>query len=278
LRTLDFVGEFKIGKLKVGNARMSNVTTKVVSRKGVLKVDPMAAKLYEGNYAGSVTLDATGKKPKMSAKNALTGIQIGPLLQDVAGEDRLLGRGELHTDISVVGLNEADVRRSLNGTSRFSFKDGALKGVNLAQIIRDASSRLGLGGGRLDTGTPGQTDFTELGGSFTMTNGVIKNNDLAAKSPLLRIEGKGEVDLPKDSIDYLVTTTLVGTLAGQGGKEKDELAGVPIPVRVTGPLAKPNYRPDLEVALKARAKQEVQKQVEKKIQGPVGDVLKGLFK
>ena len=278
LRTLDFVGEFKIGKLKVSNARMSNVTTKVVSRKGVLKIDPVAAKLYEGDFAGSVTLDTAGKKPRVSAKNALTGVQIGPLLKDVAGEDRLVGRGELQADISVVGLSEAEVRRTLNGTSRFSFKDGALKGVNLAQIIREASSSLGLGGDKLDAGTPGQTDFTELGGSFTMTNGIIKNNDLAAKSPLLRIEGKGQVDLPKDSIDYLVTTTLVRTLEGQGGKAKDELAGIPIPVRVTGPLAKPSYRPDLEAVLSAKAKQEVQKKVEEKLQDKVGDALKGLFK
>jgi len=278
LRTLDFIGEFKIGRLKVGNARMSNVTTKVVSRKGVLKIDPVAAKLYEGNFAGNVMLDANGKKPRMSTKSALTGIQIGPLLKDVAGEDRLVGRGELHADISVVGLTEAEVRRTLNGTSRFSFTDGALKGINLAQLIREASSRLGLGGDKLDTGTPGQTDFTELGGSFTMTNGVIKNNDLAAKSPLLRIEGRGQVDLPKDSIDYLVTTTLVRSLEGQGGKGRDELAGIPIPVRVTGPLAKPSYRPDLEAALSAKAKQEVQKKVEEKLQDKVGDALKGLFK
>jgi len=278
LRTLDFVGEFKIGRLKVSNARMSNVTTKVVSRKGVLKIDPVAAKLYEGDFAGSVTLDASGKQPRVSTKNALTGIQIGSLLKDMAGEERLVGRGELHADISVVGLSEAEVRRTLNGTSRFAFKDGALKGVNLAQIIREASSRLGLGGDKLDSGTPGQTDFTELGGSFTMTNGVIKNNDLAAKSPLLRIEGKGQVDLPKDSIDYLVTTTLVKTLEGQGGKGRDELAGIPIPVRVTGPLAKPSYRPDLEAALSAKAKQEVQKKVEEKLQDKVGDALKGLFR
>ena len=84
--------------------------------------------------------------------------------------------------------------------------------------------------------------------------------------------------LSKDSIDYLVTTTLVKTLEGQGGKGRDELAGIPIPVRVTGPLAKPSYRPDLEAALSAKAKQEVQKKVEEKLQDKVGDVLKGLFK
>jgi AsmA protein len=285
LRALDFVGEFKIGKLKVNNARMSNVTTKVVSSKGVLKVDPMAASLYEGSFKGSAVLDASGKQPKLSAKNQLTDIQIGPLLKDVAGEDRLIGRGELYADVRMVGLSEAEIRRSLNGTSRFAFKDGALKGVNIAQVIRQGSSKLGLGGDKLDVGTPGQTDFTEISASLTMTNGVIKNNDLQAKSPLLRIDGKGEVDLPKDSIDYLITTELVKSLEGQGGKGRDDLAGIPIPVRVTGPLSKPSYRPDLEAALSAKAKaqleekkQEVTKKVEEKAREKLDGVLKGLFK
>jgi AsmA protein len=285
LRTLDLVGEFKIGKLKVNNLRMNNVATKVVSRKGVVKVDPMSAKLYEGGLKGSAVLDASGKQPRLSAKNHLTDIQIGPLLKDVAGEDRLVGRGELHADVRMVGLSEAEIRRSLNGTSRFAFRDGALKGVNIAELIRDASGKLGLGGGQADTGTPGQTDFTEISASLKMTNGVIKNQDLEAKSPLLRIDGKGQVDLPKDSIDYLITTKLVKSLAGQGGKGRDELAGVAIPVRVSGPLSKPSYRPDLEAALSAKAKAELdekkvelQQKAEEKVKEKLDGVFKGLFK
>ena len=285
LRTLDFVGEFKIGKLKVNNLRMNNVATKVVSRKGVVKVDPMAAKLYEGGFKGSAVLDASGRQPKLSAENHLTDIQIGPLLKDVAGEERLVGRGELHADVRMVGLSEAEIRRSLNGTSHFAFRDGAFKGVNIAQLIRGASSKLGLGGEQLDTGTPGQTDFTEISASLTMTDGVIKNQDLQAKSPLLRIDGKGEVDLPRDSIDYVITTELVKSLAGQGGKGRDELAGVAIPVRVSGPLSKPSYRPDLQAALSAKAKAEldekkaeVQQKAEEKVKEKLDDVFKGLFK
>jgi AsmA protein len=285
LRTLDFVGEFTIGQLKVGNARMSNVATKVVSKKGVLTVDPIAAKLYEGAFAGRVVVDASGKQPKLKVKNRLTDIQVGPLLKDVASEKRLLGRGAVELDLQMVGLSESEIRRSLNGNARFAFNDGAYKGVNIAQLIRDASSRLGLGSDKIDTGTPGQTDFTELSGSFKMTDGVIENSDLQAKSPLLRIDGKGELDLPKDTVDYLITTTLVGSLAGQGGKGRDELAGVPIPVRVSGPLTKPSFRPDLEAALSAKAKAaieeqkvELQNKAEEKVKEKLDGVLKGLFK
>ncbi len=285
LRTLDFEGEFTIGKLTLTKARMSNVTSKVVSRKGVLKVNPMSAQLYQGNFTGSAVLDASGTQPLLHAKETLTGIQVGPLLQDLVGEARLTGRGEVHADIRTTGLTEQEIRRSLTGTSRFAFRDGALQGVNIAQIIRDASSALGLGSGKFDTGTPGQTDFSELGASLTMNNGVIRNDDLHAKSPLLRIAGRGQVDLPKDTIDYRLMTELVGSLAGQGGKGRDELAGIPIPVRIRGSLADPSYEPDLEDLLRARAqaeldkrKDEVQEKAEKEIRKSLDGVFKGLFK
>ncbi|MCB1801592.1 MAG: AsmA family protein [Gammaproteobacteria bacterium] len=293
LRPLDLVGEFTIGSLKVNNVRMSNVTTKIVSKKGVVKIDPMAANLYEGKFDGNATLDASGAKPAIAARNNLTGIQIGQLLKDVAGEDRLVGRGELQMDIRARGLDEQDIRRTLNGSTRFAFRDGALKGVNIAQVIREASSRLGLGGDSLDTGTAGQTDFSELSGSFNITNGVIKNKDLSAKSPLLRVEGEGEIDLPRDTIDYRVVTELVGSLAGQGGKERSELKGIPIPVKITGPLTQPRYVPDLEGALSAKAKaqldakkEELKQKVEDKVnekldgalKGKLDGALKGLFK
>ena len=285
LRALDFEGEFAIGKLTLAKARMRNVTSKVVSRNGVLKVNPMNAQLYQGNFTGSAVLDASGRQPQLHAKEALTGIEVGPLLEDLVGEARLTGRGEVHADIRMTGLTEQEIRRSLSGTSRFAFRDGALQGVNIAQIIREASSALGLGSSKFDTGTPGQTDFSELGASLTMNNGVIRNDDLHAKSPLLRIEGRGQVDLPKDTIDYRLMTELVGSLAGQGGKGRDELAGIPIPLRIRGSLSDPSYEPDLEDLLRARAqaeidkrKDEVQEKAEKEIRKSLDGVFKGLFK
>ncbi len=285
LRTLDFEGEFTIGNLTLGKVRMSNVKSRVVSRKGLLKVNPMSARLYEGDFTGSAVLDASGGQPRLHAQETLTGIQVGPLLEDVLGEARLTGRGEVHADLRMTGLSEEQIRRSLSGTSRIAFRDGALKGVNIAQIIRDASAALGLSSSKFDTGTPGQTDFSELGASMIMTNGVIRNDDLYAKSPLLRIEGKGQVDLPKDTVDYRLTAELVGSLAGQGGKGRDELLGIPIPVRVTGPLADPDYQPDLEALVRARAeaefekrRDEVQDKAEEQIRESLDGVLKGLFR
>ena len=114
-----------------------------------------------------------------------------------------------------------------------------------------------------------------------MTNGVIRNQDLAAKSPLLRVEGKGSVDLPKEALDYLVTAKVIGSLEGQGGKGLADVRGVAIPVQVAGTFAKPSYKIRLDEALREvaedKVKEKVQEKVEEKLEKQFGDSLKGLF-
>lgn len=285
---LDLEAMLNVGKLKVNNLRMNDVKLNVVSKNGVLTADPMAAKLYEGTFNGKVKLDARGKAPKLHAVKTLSDIQIGPLLKDLAGQDKLLGKGNVNLDIRIVGMTEQEIRNSLNGAVNFKFADGAYKGVNVAELLRGAKSKLSGGDSAAATDENAQTDFSELSASAKIKNGVITNNDLSAKSPLLRINGKGQVNLPADTVDYLVTTTLVGSLEGQGGKGGDELSGIPIPVRVKGPLTNPSYSPDLSAAVNAKAKQKIEKKkaevkekakakLEEKLQGLGGGALKGLF-
>jgi AsmA protein len=122
-------------------------------------------------------------------------------------------------------------------------------------------------------------------GTATVSNGLVRNDDLLLLSPLLRISGKGQVSLPAETIDYTLTTKLVGSLEGQGGKSLEELKGVSIPVRVGGTFSKPTYVPDLGAALSDAAKARLEEKVEEqkqKLEEKLGDelqdkLLKGLF-
>lgn len=282
LRPMDLVIEAKIGRLTLSKAKMQDVVVKVTSKGGLIEVNPATARLYQGDFNGNVTLDARGKTPKVHAVKQLKGIQVGDLLKDIAGQDRLVGKGDIKLDLRTVGLSEPEVRRSLSGNGSFRLSDGAYKGVNIAKLIRQAT---GQGGGAAQVGnTEEQTDFTELSASFSASQGLISNSDLLAKSPLLRIAGKGDVNLPANSIDYLLTTEIVGSLQGQGGATAEQLKGVPIPVRVKGSLDKPGFKPDLEALLNAKAKQRLEEEkaklrskIEDKAREAFGDKLKGLF-
>lgn len=277
LKPLKLDARFSVGKLKVNNLRMTNMLLVAKANKGVLDLKPMTADLYQGKFDGHIALDVRKAKPVLRSKETLDGILIGPLLKDLTGEDTLTGKGNVHLDLKMQGLEEQDIRQTLSGKVDFDFKDGAYKGFNVADLIRKAQ-------GQPAPDTVPQTDFAELSASANIKNGLIVNNDLLASSPLLRINGKGEVNLPKDTIDYLITTKIVGSLEGQGGAVGDKLKGVPIGIKLTGNLANPKPTVDLSGVLNAKAKEAVEKKKEKLLEkmgekagGKLDNVFKGLF-
>ena len=252
----------------------------------MLRINPASAKLYDGQYQGDITLDARKDTPRISLDEHLTGVQAGPLLKDLSGDDTLLGTANLHASLTGAGATPEQIRKTLNGNAAFSFTNGAVKGVNIVSLIRNAEAAL-QGKPAPRDNQPNQTDFAELKGSATVTNGLVKNKDLSLKSPLLRIKGKGTINLPEETIDYLLKAKIVGSLEGQGGKVRSELKGVTIPVHIGGTFSKPTYTPDLAAALGDSAKEKAQEEIEKKTQdllkgkldkGTADKLLKGLFR
>jgi AsmA protein len=266
LRGLNVVGKLAAAKFKVAKLTVSDFNASITAKDGRIQVAPLTAKLYGGAYAGDIQLDARGEKPKIFLNEKLSGIQAGPLLKDLQGEERLTGKGDVSLQVSAVGTEPESVKRTLNGNAAFIFRDGAVKGVNIGRLIREARAKL-KGQAPPPGDEPEQTDFAELSGTVTFTNGLAKNQDLLAKSPLLRIAGAGQADLPSETIDYRVQAKIVGTSKGQGGKELAELSGVTIPIRVTGTFAEQKYALDAAALGKGLAESQVKEIIQKKIGG-----------
>ncbi|MEN8207392.1 MAG: AsmA family protein [Pseudomonadota bacterium] len=262
LRQLNLNGKMTIGQLKAFNLRSRDVEVQIKADDGVLQISPLKAQLYEGAADVDLKLDVRKDTPRISVKEVLTGVQAGPLLKDLTGDDPILGKATVKADLNGVGSNVDEILKTLKGTAKFSFKKGAINGVNIAALIREAQAKL-EGEPAPQQEQPNRTDFAVLRGSATVKNGLVKNDDLVMKSPLLRINGAGEVSLPKETIDYTLTTKFVGSLEGQGGKGKKKLKGVSIPVRVAGTFSQPSYTPDLAAVASEAAKAEVDKRLKK---------------
>jgi len=278
LRRLDVIGQIKIGKLKVANLNLTDLDISVKAKDGLIKLNPIAASLYNGTYRGNIRVDARGKSPRITVDENLVGVLVGPLLKDLRGRDRITGIANVNVTMRTIGATAEAVKKSLNGSARFAFTDGAINGVNVARMIREAYA--GIKGTQLPPGKVQQkTDFSELRGSMRIENGIATNNDFTVMTPLLRINGRGTANLPAETVDYRVKATLVKTLEGQGGEELKDLVGIPIPIRVTGSFAEPQYALDTQALAEALATSKVQDLIEEKIgDDAVKGLLKGLFK
>ena len=272
LRALNVAGTLNIGKLKAAQLRSQDISMQLKAKDGVVRVYPAKASMYDGKYQGDIKLDVRGAQPKITMDERLTGVQVGPLLKDLTGKDTLSGTTRASAKLTTSGQTPEQFTKTLNGKVDFAFTDGAVKGFNLAAMLRKAQAR--LNGQPLPADKePNQTDFSSLTGTASITNGVVRNRDLLAQSPLLRVSGAGDIDLPAEKLDYLVKAKIVGSLEGQGGKGLTDLKGVEIPVRLSGTFAEPKYKIELEQAVKQKAEKKIKKKLEKKF----GDKFKGLF-
>ena len=258
IRKLDIAGSVRIGDLTASNIKAQNVRVDVKARNGRLDVDPLAVNLYQGSASGVASVDAHTNR--IAIKQNLVGISIGPLLRDAIGHDLLEGRGNVVLDVATTGNLVSAMKKALNGTARLELKDGAIKGINLAQSLRGAKA-LVTGGKREaeQRAVAGEkTDFSELTASFDIRNGIAHNGDFLAKSPFLRLTGEGDINLPDSTLDYLAKAAVVASSAGQGGKEMADLKGLTIPVRASGPFTALKYKLEFGSVLSDSVKQKLE--------------------
>jgi AsmA protein len=272
LKGINAKGKLQVGALEVRGLKLNDLSAQLNAANGRVAVAPHSAKGYEGTISGEVVADAN--RNSITLKENLSGIAVGPILRDFAQQDRLEGKGDITLDVTTAGNTVNAMKRALGGTAKVHLKDGAIKGVNLAEIIQKARSALGSSSaaeGQSANDKSRKTDFSELGASFVIKNGVAHNEDLDAKAPLFRLGGAGDINIGASSLNYLAKASLVATAQGQGGRERDNLAGLTVPVKLSGTFDDLKYEVDYRGMAGQAAKSEIGGKIKDRLEESVGD-------
>ena len=275
LRKLVLDGHATVGKLKAGGMMVENLDMAVTGDKGKFKLDPFKIDLYQGRMTSALALNVQANSPKVEIDFKTEGVQVGPLLKDAIQKDFLEGALKSDATLSFQGDTPELIKQTLNGGGELDFTDGALVGVDLAGMVRNAKAKLGLG--EQTTEKP-RTDFAELKAPFTLTKGLFNTPGITMSSPLIRLQVLGSADLVKEILDFRVQPKFVATLKGQG--DTKDRSGVTVPVVVSGTFDKPKFRPDMEAILKTavpevkQIKEDVKALIENK--GDSGEQVKDL--
>ena len=259
-------GDITVDKIVREQLLVSDVIMLIKMRDSQLRINPFTAKLYGGLTSNDITIDLRSAAPRIKVSTDIKGFQIGEYLKSAMGKDMITGTANVTADVKLTAADPDTVKRSLNGNVVFNVRDGAIKKVNIPDMIRRAKAT--LSGQTLPPASVQQTDFTELSGTALITDGLVQNHDLLMKSPLMRISGTGEASLPTEQINYLVTTKLVATLKGQQGEDLKDLVGVPIPIRITGSFAEPDWTVDLTSVFEEDLKGQAKGALEKALKDP----------
>ena len=292
IRSLDIDGVFKVGSLVVNGLKAEQASVQVQAKNGVLKTKQGVQAFYNGHYQGETVIDARQNTPKISVKEMVSGVNIEPLLIDLMGESKLSGVANISADLTTRGKTVDDFKAALNGRTSFSFKEGALTGIDVAALMQQAQAVLNGDLAAAAVANSGSTPFSDMSGSANIVNGLVKNNDLLITSPLIQVKGEGQANLVNEQLDYRLSLQRTKALSDAEQADKKDLKNVLIPVNVGGTFVEPSIQLDVKAILLAtqkgkidKKKQEIEEKLQKKIneklddklKGKAGELLKGLF-
>lgn len=260
IRELRLNGQLVIDTLTLSGLHMSDLELGVNAEDGNLVLAPLSANLYEGNFSGTVGLNATGAVPRASIDANLQRVALEPLMTDFMGAAYISGRGNVQFTVSAQGMDTLALKRSLGGTGRIALEDGVLTGVDVAGVIGQVETI--LRSRRVAEVQRGQqTAFETFTATLAITNGVVASNDLLIKSPGIQITGRGTlVDLNTDAIGYNLVTSVDRSTATRDTVQYD-IGGYSIPIACTGLISAPRCLPDTSEIVRTALANEVQRRV-----------------
>ena len=257
-----------LGSLTLGNFVMTQSAGHLAVQDGKLAANLAHAGLFGGSMSGRLAADAGGAVPAIALKADISGVAMKTLLQSAIKVDRLEGTGALAMDVTGHGASQHALMSSLRGTASVTIRNGAVRGVDLAAVAQRIQNIMS-GSLSAATGERASTDFAEAGGTFTIANGVMHNQDFHLLNPFVRITGSGDIDLGARTLNFRVEPKAVLNRQGQGGAR--DAAGLGVPFQVSGPWTKPSYKADL----KALAGTLVQQVSSGGLSGLLGNVMGG---
>jgi AsmA protein len=227
-------------ELNLGDAHFAPVAIDAALANGVLKSGFPNLGAYGGQVSGQLTVDASSSNPTYALSSDLVGVRALPLLRAAADFDELDGKLQAKIAVRSAGSSQRAILSNVSGTVFANFQDGAIRGLNVARMIRSLTS--GTLSGWQETREQ-TTDLTQLSASFRIETGQATTSDLNLVGPLIKMTGAGTIDLAAKTLAFRVEPKLVMTTEGQG--RSGDPVGLGIPVVVDGPWAEPRIYPDM---------------------------------
>jgi len=244
LRTLGLDGNIEVNELKAGGGTFRNIVLKVAGAGGKFKIDPLSMDLYEGSLLVQGNMDVTGTKPKSAVELNMDGVQVEPLLKDFLDKDFITGTTLARISLVMTGDTPDGIKQTLSGKGDLQFNEGAIRDVNILEMIQNIQAAFGSG----EATQAQETPYSEFNSRFAITNGVVNTSSTTVSSPVFRVDVTGNANLVNESLDFRVNPTYINP------KNKKEsgmsISGTRVPVLIKGTFSAPKFKPDLESAAK----------------------------
>lgn len=262
--------EITIDKIKLRDASLT-----AFLENGVLNATVNQFKAFGGSWKGDIGLNARAATPTVSMAFSGNSILMEDIMKTFVGSDRLTGGGQFALNVEGQGASLDAIMNSLNGALTANLADGALKGINVGQLIRtttDLRSSLSAGSFNLGLSPSSATDFTNFNSVLEIRDGVAQIKLMEMISSSFGANGSGQIDLGGQTLDMLLA--IAADKAGQGNLANVQVNNIGIPLKITGDWTSPSIRPDISALQQLLAGKAIDR-VGNLIGGDAGSLING---
>ena len=241
LNYVDAQVRISAAEVSFGQAQFAPAAVDFALAGGMLKAAVANLGAYGGGLNGEAIIDASKSDQTYAMHADLVGVRALPLLHGLADFDKLDGKMQAKIAVRSNGPSQRAIMSNMSGTAFVNFQDGAIKDLNVAQMIRSLTSST-LSGWQETKDQ--NTDLSQLSASFRIERGQAQTTDLNLVGPLVRMTGAGTIDLGTKLLAFRVEPKLVMSTQGQG--RTSDPVGFGIPVMIDGSWSEPRIYPDIQ--------------------------------
>ena len=270
LEAADAEIDFTASEIIMDRLTLGETEGRVDLKNALLSTNLTKSRLYGGLVDGSLSINGASGVPKISIRADIDSVAAQSFLSAASGFDKVAGLANLSLALDGQGISQEAIMKSLNGSGSFKVLKGRLLGINAGELVSGIDQALtsrtvpqGLGLGKV-------TDFNDLIGSFSVTDGRVNLGNFKLQSGGFFMEAAGLVDIGDQRLDFGIRPKL---------SEGSDLAQFGIPIKFSGKFGEAKAGLDTEMlteiaAAKARAK--AGNLIKDNVGGALGNILGGV--
>ncbi len=193
LSGIDFDLRLSAANVVMSDAKLGRTAIGANLRAGQLVVTVGEAQAYGGVIKGSLALANFDSGVDVKSQLQFTGVDLESCLGQLFGLHRLEGKGNISFNVEGSGDSVLAVTRTLNGSAGLIGENGALAGLNVAQLLRRLERRPLSGGGEFRTGS---TPYNKITVALKIAKGTVSVEDVKIDGESVRLALTGSASIP----------------------------------------------------------------------------------
>ncbi len=212
---------------------------------GSFRLDIREGAMHGGKAKGVITASTAGH---VAIDLALDGVSALETFGNAGRFEVLDGPARIRLAVAGHGTTEQEIVGTLAGTASVEIAEGAIVGWSVDQIIASVR-RLELP--NLERNPAARTPFSRLSANLAIKDGIATGKDMRIASSPISLDSAGTINLPARTLDMTLNPRLADSAATGSAKS---LAGLTVPLQLSGPWHRPRLRGDYQSILKSPQK------------------------